>query len=155
MGGMESKYGVIVCPRCGMAKGVETTKKTTSCQCGNDIDLSRVKIKYQTDSPMELVELVGKANAALRGGEPPPHERRSRKKDPYMAIAERAKPIKDSLERMRSLAQGLTEIQSSFTIDDLRKVTHLLGKDSAEDVLARLKEHNLVYEVEPGVYRAV
>ncbi len=152
---MGTKYGVVVCPRCGMAKGVETAKKTTTCQCGNDIDLSRVKIKYQTDSPMELVELVGKANAALRGGEPAPSERKARKKDPYTAIAERAKPIKDSLERMRALAHGLTELQSRFTVDDLRRVTHLLGKDSAEDVLARLKEHNLVYEIEPGVYRAV
>jgi hypothetical protein len=152
---MGSKYGVIVCPKCGMARGVETSKKTTGCQCGKEIDLSHVKIKYQTDSPLELADLVAGANAALRGGEPAPPERRSRKKDPYLSIAERAKPIKDSLERMRSVAQGLTELQSRFTIDDIRRVESLLGKDSAEDVLARLKEHNLVYESEPGVYRSV
>jgi hypothetical protein len=152
---MGLRYGVIVCPKCGMAKGVETAKKTTGCQCGNDIDLSHVKIKYQTDSPLELADLVAKANAALRGGEPAPPERRSRKKDPYLSIAERAKPIKDSLERMRVVAQGLTELQSKFTIDDVRKIVSLLGRDSAEDVLARLKGHNLVYELEPGVYKSV
>ena len=152
---MGPKYGVIVCPKCGMAKGVETAKKTTGCQCGNEIALSHVKIKNQTDSPLDLADLVASANAALRGGEPTPPERRSRKKDPYLSIAERAKPIKDSLERMRSIAQGLTELQSRFTIDDIRRIASLLGKDSAEDVLARLKEHNLVYESEPGVYRSV
>jgi len=152
---MGSKYGVIVCSKCGMAKGVETAKKTTGCQCGNEMVLSHVKIKNQTDSPLELADLVASANAALRGGEPTPPERRSRKKDPYLSIAERAKPIKDSLERMRSIAQGLTELQSRFTIDDIRRIASLLGKDSAEDVLARLKEHNLVYESEPGVYRSV
>jgi hypothetical protein len=152
---MGSKYGVIVCPKCGMAKGVETAKKTTGCQCGNEIALSRVKIRYQTDSPLELADLVAGANAAIRGGEPSPPERKVRKNDPYLAIAERAKPIKDSLERMRSIAKGLTELQSRFTIDDVRRIASLLGKDSAEDVLARLKEHNLVYESEPGVYRSV
>ncbi len=152
---MGSKYGVIVCPKCGMARGVETAKKTTTCQCGNEIELSHVKIKYQTDSPLELAGLVAKANASLRGGEPAPPERRSRKNDPYQSVADRAKPIKDSLERMRSIAQGLTELQSRFTIDDLKRMSSLLGKDSAEDMLARLKEHNLVYEIEPGVYRSV
>lgn len=152
---MGSKYGVIVCSKCGMAKGVETAKKTAGCQCGNEIELSHVKVKYQTDSPLELADLVAKANAVLRGGEPAPPEHRSRKKDPYLAIAERAKPIKDPLERMRSIAQGLTELQSRFTIDDLRRMSSLLGKDSAEDMLTRLREHSLVYEIGPGVYRSV
>lgn len=152
---MGSKYGVIVCSRCGMAKGVETSRKTTSCQCGYEIDLSRVKIKYKTDSPLELADLVAQANAALRGGGSMPAKRRTKRGDPYMAIAERARPIKDSLERMRTIAQRLTELQSRFTLEDLRRVSSLLGKDSAEDILARLSEHNLVYEVEPGIFRAV
>ena len=152
---MGSKYGVIVCPKCGMARGVETAKKTTSCQCGKEINLSYVKIKNHTDSPIELAELVAKANAIIRGGEEPAPEKRSRKKDPMNAIAEGAKSIKDPLERMRVVAQGLTELKSKFTVEDLRHVASLLGKDTAEDMLARLKEHNLVYEIDVGEYRSV
>jgi len=71
------------------------------------------------------------------------------------AIAEGAKSIKDPLERMRVVAQGLTELKSKFTVEDLRHVASLLGKDTAEDMLARLKEHNLVYEIDVGEYRSV
>ncbi len=152
---MDSRYGVIVCPRCGMAKGVETSKKTTSCQCGRDIDVSRVKIRYGTDSPIELADLVAQANATLKGGGPVRERRRARKGDPYVAIAERARPVKDPLERMWVVAQGLTELHAGFTVEDLRRVSSLLGRDSAEDMLARLNEHNLVYETAPETYRCV
>lgn len=152
---MGGRYGVIVCPKCGMAKGVEADKKTTTCQCGRDIDMKRVKIMLLTDSPLELADLVAKANASLRGGGPMPSEKKSRKKDQYAAIANKAKSIKDPLERMKVVSSELSRLKQDFTIDDLRKVAAILGKDSPEDMLARLLEHNLVYEVLEGTYRAV
>ncbi len=148
------KYGVIVCPKCGMAKGVESARKTTTCNCGREIDLAKMKLMFQTDSPKELAESVGKANAALRGGGQMPTERK-RRKDPYYVIAEAAKPVKDPLERMRLVAKGLSELGPDFGLEELRKVAAILGRDSPEDMLARLKEHNLVYESEPGRYRSV
>ena len=149
------KYGVIVCPKCGMARGVETRKKTTSCQCGREIVLSRVKVHFMTDSPLELADAVAEANASIRGGKPLPAEKKPRKKGAYAAAAERAKPIKDPVERMRAVAEALTEAKGQFTLDDLRKAASVLGKDSAEDMLARLLEHNLVYESGEGIYRSV
>lgn len=146
---------MIICPKCGMAKGVEADKKTTTCQCGREIDMKRVKLKFMTDSPLELADSVAQANAALMGGEPLPPEKKSRKKDPFYVIAERAKPVKDPIERMRVVARGLTDLKGDFGIEDVRKVVSVLGKDSAEDVLARLKEHNLIYESDVGVFRAV
>ncbi len=149
------KYGVVVCPKCGMAKGVETVKKTTICQCGREIHLSRMKLKYPTDSPQELARTVADVNAALRGGKPVPSEKRLRKKDSYTIISERAKMIKDPLERMQIIASELTTLKSEFTLDDLRRVAAMIGKDSAEDMLARLQEHNLVYQVGEGTYKTV
>jgi len=150
-----SKYGVIVCPKCGLAKGVEASKKTTSCQCGREVVLARTKLMFLTDSPLELAESVAKANAALRGGKDLPKERRSRSKDPYVAIAERAKVVKDSIERMRIIARGLSDLKTEFTIDDVRKVASVVGKDSPEDIVARLQEHNLIYETGQGSYRSI
>jgi len=150
-----SKYGVIVCPKCGLAKGVEAKKKTTSCQCGKEIVLARTKLMFQTDSPLELADSVAKANAALRGGKELPKERKSRSKDPYSSIAERARAIKDPIERMRVIAIGLSELKEEFTIEDVRRVTHVLGKDAPEDVIARLQEHNLIYESGEGTYCSV
>ncbi|MBU0623877.1 MAG: DUF1922 domain-containing protein [Candidatus Thermoplasmatota archaeon] len=152
---MTLRYGVMVCPKCGMAKGIETNKKTTTCQCGREIVMSRVKIMFLTDSPLELADSVAKANASLRGGEQVLTEKRSRKKDPFFRIAERAKPIKDPIERMRVIARELTTLKSGFDLEDVRKVAAMLGRDSPEDIIARLQEHNLIYETEQGTYKAV
>jgi hypothetical protein len=152
---MGARYGVIVCPKCGMAKGVETDKKTTTCQCGRDIDMKRVKLMFLTDSPLELADSVANANASLRGGGQLPSDKKAKKRDPYAGIAERAKPIKDPLERMKVVSAELSRLKREFTIEDLRKVAAVLGKDSPEDMLARLLEHNLVYEASEGTYRAV
>ncbi len=149
------KYGVIVCPKCGMAKGVEARRKTTTCQCGREIKMSSVKLMFQTDSPMELADSVAAANASLRGDEHIVVEKKRKSKDPYFVISERAKPIKDSLERMRVIARELTTLKAEFTFDDMRKVAAILGKDSPEDMIARLKEHNLIYETGDGRYRSV
>jgi hypothetical protein len=149
------KYGLLICPRCGMAKGVEASRKTTTCQCGREIDLRRVKLRYTTDSPLELADSVAKANAALRGGQQLPPEKRPRRKDPFFVIAERAKLVKDPVERMKVIAKGLTDLKSSFGVEDVRRVVVLLGKGSAEDVIKVLQEHNLVYETADGRFKAV
>lgn len=150
-----AKYGVLVCPKCGMARGVETSKKTTTCQCGKEIHLDRVKLMFLTNSPLELADSVAAANASLRGGEKMPSEKKSRKRDPLGAIAERAKPIKDPVERLQLIARGLTELKSEFGLEDLRKIVARLGKGSPEDMLAALREHNLVYETADGMFKAV
>jgi uncharacterized Zn finger protein (UPF0148 family) len=149
------KYGVIVCPSCGKAKGVEAEKKTTTCQCGREIELSRVKLHYSTDSPMELADAVAQANALIAGGEKLKKEPRSRKRGPNAAIAEKAKSVKDPLERMRVIASELTAMNGEFDIDDVRRVSGLLSKDSPEDIVARLQEHNLIYETANGKFRSV
>lgn len=138
-----------------MAKGVEADKKTTTCQCGREIDLRRVKLRYLTDSPLELAESVAKANAALRGGEELPPEKRPRRKDPFFVIAERARGVRDPVERMRIIAKGLTDLKSAFCLEDVRRVVSLLGKGSAEDAIKVLQEHNLVYETADGRFRSV
>ncbi len=149
------KYGLLICPRCGMAKGVEAGRKTTTCQCGREINLRRVKLRYPTDSPLELADSVAKANAALRGGQQLPPEKRRRRKDPFFVIAERAKAVKDPVERMKVIAKGLTDLKSSFGVEDVRRVVVLLGKGSAEDIIKSLREHNLVYETADGRFKAV
>jgi len=138
-----------------MARGVEAGRKTTTCQCGREIKLKRVKLKYMTDSPLELAESVAKANAALRGGQELPPEKRPRRKDPFFVIAERAKAVKDPVERMRVMAKGLTDLKSAFAVEDVRRVASIIGKDSPEDVIKVLREHNLVYETADGRFRAV
>jgi len=149
------KYGVIVCPKCGMAKGVEAAKKTTTCQCGREIELSHVRLQLRTDSPLELAKSVADANASIRGGKPMPTGKKRGRRDAYSFAAEAARQVRDPIERVKAVSEVLTKAKGEFTMDDLRRVATILGKEEAEDLLARLLEHNLVYETSAGVYRAV
>jgi hypothetical protein len=139
-----------------MARGVETRKKTTTCQCGRKILLRRAKLHFPTDSPSELAARVADANAALRGGGRMPRERRRRKKaTPPPEVVERLKTVKSPLERMHVVAEELTAALGSFDVRDLARASDALGGRSAEEVLRLLLEHNLAYEVEEGRFRAV
>jgi len=149
------KYGVIICPKCGMARGVESRRKTTTCQCGRKIKLGRIKYQFTTDSPIELARAVAEANAKIRSGGAATSSRRRVRQDSYSKIVERARPVKGSLERLHEVAKALTELRSEFDVEDLRKIASKLGNAPPEKMLARLVEHNLVYEVRDGKYRAV
>lgn len=149
------KYAVIICPKCGKAKGVETSRKTTTCQCSRVIKVPHVKFLFETDSPSELARAVAEANEQLAEGSRPRARRKRPPKDPYAGVAERARAIRDPLERMRVMAQELTVMNGEFGYDDVRRVASMVGKESPEDIIARLQEHGLIYETSEGTYRAV
>ncbi len=149
------KYAVIICPKCGKAKGVEAERKTTTCPCGREVSLLRAKFLYETNSPSELARAVAEANEQLGEGERPRSRRRRAPKDPYAGVAERARAIKDPLERMRVVAEELTAMHGSFGYDDVKRVAALVGRESPEDIISRLQEHGLIYETSEGTYRTV
>jgi hypothetical protein len=62
------KFGVIVCPSCKKAKGVNLLNKTTKCVgCGKSLKIHGLKIFYKTDSTKELQQAIGLVNAELNG----------------------------------------------------------------------------------------
>jgi len=149
------KYAVVICPKCGKAKGVEAERKTASCPCGREMVLSRTKFLFETNSPSELARAVAEANEQLGEGTKPRVRRKSASKDPYAGVAERARAVKDPLERMRVIASELTAMNGEFGYDDMKRVAALVGRESPEDMIARLQEHSLIYETSEGTYRSV
>ena len=60
------KYGIIVCSKCKMAKGVILTNKTTRCnRCGRLIDLNKVSILFKTNNHIDLINHIGKINSQI------------------------------------------------------------------------------------------
>lgn len=147
------KYGVIICPKCGKAKGVETRKKTTTCHCGREIRLKRGMFKFMTESPIELADTVARVNAAIHGAEPMPKEKKRKRKDPYSDMVERSASVKNPLERLRVIAIELTRSKSEFELDDLKRVLSIMGRDDPERMLSRLLEDGIVFESSPGKYK--
>lgn len=148
------KYGVIVCPKCGRARGVESAKKTTTCQCGREIKLSRMKLRFMTDSPHELAESVAAVNAALKGGGPMPSAKKPKRKSPYLPVSEKVATIKDPLERARAMVAELSAQKKEFDVDDVKKIAVMIGKETPENLVAKLLNLGIIYEVGPGRYRA-
>jgi len=149
------KYAVIICPKCGKAKGVETRRKTTTCPCGREIRLKRGMFKFMTDSPSELADTVGRVNAALHGAEPMPKEKKRKRKDSYTAMVEGTDSVKDPLKRLHAITIELTKSKSFFEFEDLRRVLSIMGREDPERMLGVLLENGIIFEVSPGRYRSV
>ena len=149
------KYGLIICPSCGKARGVETSKKTATCPCGRTGRLFKSQVKYETDSPLELADMVAQANSQLANGKRFRKPRAKEAKDPHGRVAQRAKSLRNSVEVAEAVARGLTEEFGEFSADDFGRVMSLLGKGPSEEVLKRLVESNALFEVAEGRYRVV
>jgi hypothetical protein len=149
------KYGLVICPACGKARGVETAKKTSTCPCGRQGRLFKSQVKFETDSPLELASVVAQANSQLASGKKFRRPRSKVAKDPFARVAQRVKGIRDQTEMAEAMVRGLTEELGDFSVDDLGRVLSLLGKGSPGEMVERLKDGNLVLEVGEGRYRSV
>jgi secreted Zn-dependent insulinase-like peptidase len=147
------KYGVIICPKCGRARGVESVRKTVTCQCGRHIKMARMKLRFMTDSPSELAEIVAKVNASLSGGGPMPKPKRKRRSDSYVAIVEKARSVKEPHEKMRMIISELSAVKPEFGTEDIRRIAAILGYESSDALVDKLLAAGLIYEVSSGRFR--
>jgi hypothetical protein len=152
-------YGVVVCPRCRAAKGVDLAQKTTTCACGFVIELAGARILFETADLRELAAAVGRARAELAGGladyETLAARGRKATRDVFLRVAARAARAGDKAHRIRAAARALSEELVVFTTQDLFRVFAILGVEDHEAALDELVAKNVVYEPRPGFYRAV
>jgi ribosomal protein L37AE/L43A len=65
-----NRYGVVVCPNCRKAKGIELSQKTTRChKCGKLWKVRNLRILYETNSAVELQKAVAIANDKISRGD--------------------------------------------------------------------------------------
>ena len=134
-----------------MAKGVETRRKTTACQCGRDIKVRKRNVKYLTDSPIELAQTVAEVNAALRGGgtRPPVRKPSHTARSP---ILDKAMSAKTPADKLRTMAEELLKKSADFGADDLKPIASSMGKTTDKIVMMML-DAGMIYESSPGRYR--
>ena len=153
-------FGVVVCPRCHRAKGVELSKKTTSCSCGFEIRVVPARVRVRVGTERELIEAVRRVSAELAGGlaeyeraiQP---RRRKRIADVHARVAAAAMKAGDRAHRVRAAARELSNELEVFSYEDLRAVLGALGIDDVDASLGELLRANVVYEPRAGFYRAV
>ncbi len=153
-------YGVIVCPRCKRAKGVDLKQKTTMCSCGVTIKVVPARVKARAATAHELAPLVGQVNADLAGGAKQIQQllaprRKVRPPNVHARIIAAIQDRGDRATRVRGAAVELTNELELFTRDDWTKVLDGMGIADPDGALAVLLDANVVFEPKPGFYRVV
>lgn len=153
-------FGVVVCPGCGRAKGVELKQKTTTCACGFEIRVLPSRVLARAGTAREIAPLVGRANAQIAGGidaydrlASPPRRRRSR--DVHARVIAEVPKAGDRATRIRAAAAELSKELELFTRDDWTKVMDGLGILEPEGALEALIRANAVFEPRTGFYRTI
>ena len=112
-------------------------------------------IKFETDSPRELADMIGQANEQLLTGKKFRRRKAKEPEDPCVRVAKTSMALKDPVQRGEAIARGLTDELGDFGLEELRAVLSVLGSNDPEGFVRRLMEANIVYEVDEGRYRAV
>lgn len=153
-------YGAVLCSRCRKAMAVDLRNETASCQCGNVLKLKEIKKFFESADQRETASAVGRMNAELEGGTEEWESMvegsvGSDSEDPYSKMISAASSMSDSQERMELVARGLTDILGSFSRNDLQKALRMLGMKEVDECVDIMLRESIIYEPEPGVYRAV
>lgn len=153
-------YGVVVCPRCTRAKGVDLKQKTTSCSCGFEIRILPSRVKARAESARELAPLVARVNAEIAGGlkiveRDLAPRRRPRIRDVHSRIVAAVPKEGDRATRVRAAALELTKELQVFTLEDWSRVLTGLGIPEPEAALDALTRNNAVFQPKEGFYRTV
>jgi len=153
-------YGVLVCPRCRRAKGVDLRQKTTTCVCGFEIRVIPARVKARAESARELARLVGQVSADIAGGAEAYQKatapiRHKRSRNVHLRVVAIASKRSDRVGRLRAAATELTRELEVFSLDDWERVLGGLGIPRAEIALAALVRDNVVFEPKTGFFRAV
>src|SRR5438445_10946484 len=153
-------YGVVVCPRCRAAKGVNLKQKPTTGQWGFEISVAPARVRARAETARELAPLVGQVSAELAGGteayrraRAPARRRRSR--DVHVRVIGVAAKARDRRSRARSAAIELTRELEPFSISDWERVLAGLGIPHPAEALATLVRENTVVEPKAGFFRVV
>lgn len=142
-------YAVTPCS-CGMLRVIELSSESSVCPyCGKSVRNKDVRKLYSNTDP----KAVRDALAQLTGFETPDEDLELKKRieeaDPVSTLEYKYEGCSDVEEKMEILAQGLTKIYGTFTLEDIKKID---GR-YAEKVLKGMIAQCIVFEAEPGRYK--
>ncbi len=148
------RYGVVVCTRCGNAKGVDMGSTTTQCpHCRKRLVVKILKVFYRSDSQTEIAGVVGELNAKLRDVEIPIKE--SKEPETYTLALRESSIGSNERERYVMIGRVLARELGTFDKNDLEKVISIRGVGDIDEILDVLRKSDLFYEPQAGTFKAV
>ncbi len=170
------KFGVVVCPNCNRAVGINLNVKSTKCRrCNQGLNPKSRKVLFETNSERELAQAVGQANLKIQNGADEYQDLLKdleledehtifeqdglyvydQSVDIYKRIAMKVKKLENLQEQLIGSASDLSKQFTDFSIDDFGKVLECLGlnPEDSEKYIAQLVSNGIIYEPRIGFYR--
>ena len=147
-------FGVIICPRCNRARGVDLSVKTSKCPgCGLHSEVDRMRTYFQTDNELELAEAVRRTSSRMQ------HSIEDYGEDVVLARQateeqrKKAKNLTLDFDGMVILARSLSS-ESGFGLGELKDALAKEGYDlDPVKIASVMLNEGIVYEPRPGRFR--
>lgn len=143
-------YGLALCGICRRPRVADKSFATSTCPYCNASEKTKDLIFY-FESPDQ--DIVRQALSQTTGFVPPDmvqKKRRIEEADPYSTMVYQYEHCSDLDEKLTILAEGLTRINGSFTLNDIREIVG----DKAEKYVSAMLDRCIAAEVRIGVYKA-
>jgi uncharacterized Zn finger protein (UPF0148 family) len=145
-------FGVIVCSRCHRVRGIDLHTKRTVCPgCGHSMDVLKAKIYFETEDRRELAEAV-----RLKAKEIAP-KLDENYTESWSVGAEKEITAIPKLDEQGLLmvALQLSKETGEFSKEELMNEFSLEDEENISQLLEKMLLEGLIYEPEPGRYRAI
>ena len=143
-------YGLALCGICRRPRVADKSFATSTCPYCNASEKTKDLVFY-FESPDQ--DVVRQALSQATGFVPPDmgqKRKRIEEADPYSTMVFQYEHCSDLDEKLTILAEGLTRINGSFTLDDVREIVG----DKAERYVSAMLDRCIAAEVRIGVYKA-
>ena len=147
-------FGVVICPRCNRARGVDLSAKISKCPgCGLHSEVERLHTYFQTDNELELAEAVRRTSSRMQ------HSIEDYGDDVLLARQateeqrKRARNQSLDFEGMVLIARSLSS-ETGFSLDQLKDALTEQGYDlDPAKIASVMLNEGIVYEPRPGRFR--
>lgn len=143
-------YGLALCGICRRPRVADKSFTTSTCPYCNASEKTKDLIFY-FESPDQ--DVVRQALSQATGFVPPDtvqKRKRIEEADPYSTMVYQYEHCPDLDEKLTILAEGLTRINGSFTLEDIREIVG----DKAEKYVSAMLDRCIAAEIRVGTYRA-
>lgn len=143
-----SMYAVIACPSCNRLRVADCDTLTSDCPyCGKTAEHRHLNKLYEDRDQSSCRD----AMAHLYGFVPEKKDKtKIEQADPHSTLAYRYEHASAVEEKIGILAEGLTDLYGTFTLENIEEI----DPKNAKRLLAAMCEKCLVAEIRPGRYKA-
>lgn len=139
-------YAAVMCPSCGRYRIIDLDSQSSGCPyCGIKAETKTLRIMYKGETAREVREVLTRAT-----GPAPKVKERGNDPDPLSTLEYNYGKMKGP-EKYVMLAQGLTQINGTFTQDDIET----FDPGRSEKIIKMLMDDLSIIEERPGTYRSL